>query len=356
MYIVQSYPLAILFCFITMLCWGSWGNTQKLAGKTWRYELFYWDYVIGILLFSLVWALTVGSCGTEGRKFLPDLAQASWGNIGSAFVGGVVFNAANILLSAAIAVAGMAVAFPVGIGLALVLGVLIDYIGSAKGDPVLLFGGVALVIVAIVLNGIAYKMISRGNRSAASSRGIVLALLAGLLMSFFYRFVAASMDLDNFVTPAAGKMTPYSAMVVFCSRNLPQHVHFQQYRHETSCKRNSGFDIGLLQRRIPDPSGRGAGRSDLGIGQRTQPDCIRQSGCRHLLRSGAGCYVGGGAMGRFCLEGVPWRRPQSGLAPGMDVRALCRRHRVDYRCRQLTRTTDAKIITASKSKRIAYND
>lgn len=215
MYIVQSYSLAILFCFITMLCWGSWGNTQKLAGKTWRYELFYWDYVIGILLFSLVWALTVGSCGTEGRKFLPDLAQASWGNIGSAFLGGVVFNAANILLSAAIAVAGMAVAFPVGIGLALVLGVLINYIGSAKGDPVLLFGGVALVIVAIVLNGIAYKMISRGSRSAASSRGIVLALLAGLLMSFFYRFVAASMDLDNFVTPAAGKMTPYSAMVVF---------------------------------------------------------------------------------------------------------------------------------------------
>ena len=79
MYIVQSYPLAILFCFITMLCWGSWGNTQKLAGKTWRYELFYWDYVIGILLFSLVWALTVGSCGTEGRKFLPDLAQFSSG-------------------------------------------------------------------------------------------------------------------------------------------------------------------------------------------------------------------------------------------------------------------------------------
>ena len=99
--------------------------------------------------------------------------------------------------------------------LAILDGVLINYIGSAKGDPVLLFGGVALVIVAIVLNGIAYKMISRGNRSAASSRGIVLALLAGLLMSFFYRFVAASMDLDNFVTPAAGKMTPYSAMVVF---------------------------------------------------------------------------------------------------------------------------------------------
>ena len=160
MYIVQSYPLAILFCFVTMLCWGSWGNTQKLAGKTWRYELFYWDYVIGILLFSLVWALTAGSCGTEGRSFLPDLAQADWSNIGSAFLGGVVFNAGNILLSAAIAVAGMAVAFPVGVGLALVLGVLINYIGSAKGDPVLLFGGVLLVIVAIVLNGVACKKVS----------------------------------------------------------------------------------------------------------------------------------------------------------------------------------------------------
>ena len=214
MYIVQSYPLAILFCFITMLCWGSWGNTQKLAWRTWRYELFYWDYVIGILLFSLVWAFTAGSCGEEGRKFLPDLMQASWGNIGSAFVGGVVFNAANILLVAAIAVAGMAVAFPIGIGLALVLGVLINYIGSAKGDPWLLFGGVLLVIVAIVLNGLAYRRMSGANRSA-SSRGIALALLGGVLMSFFYRFIAASMDLDNFVNPEAGRMTPYTAMVVF---------------------------------------------------------------------------------------------------------------------------------------------
>lgn len=213
MYIVQSYPLAILFCFVTMLCWGSWGNTQKLAGKTWRYELFYWDYVIGILLFSLVWALTAGSCGTEGRSFLPDLAQADWSNIGSAFLGGVVFNAGNILLSAAIAVAGMAVAFPVGVGLALVLGVLINYIGSAKGDPVLLFGGVLLVIVAIVLNGVACKKVSPS--SSTSTRGIVLALVSGLLMSFFYRFVAISMDLDNFVEPAVGKMTPYTAMVIF---------------------------------------------------------------------------------------------------------------------------------------------
>jgi len=214
MFIVNNYSLAILFCFITMLCWGSWGNTQKLAGKTWRYELFYWDYVIGILLFSLISAFTLGSFGSEGRSFIADLSQAEWGNIGSAFLGGVVFNAANILLSAAIAIAGLSVAFPVGIGLALVLGVLINYLGSAKGDPVLLFGGVALVAVAIVVNALAYRKMAKSAKKV-SSKGIIISLIAGVLMSFFYRFIAASMDLDNFITPAAGKMTPYTAMFIF---------------------------------------------------------------------------------------------------------------------------------------------
>ena len=115
MFIVNSYALAIILCFITMLCWGSWGNTQKLAGKTWRYELFYWDYVTGILVLSLIFAFTLGSIGESGRSFIPDLAQAESRNIGSAFLGGIVFNAANILLSTAIAIAGMSVAFPVGI-------------------------------------------------------------------------------------------------------------------------------------------------------------------------------------------------------------------------------------------------
>jgi glucose uptake protein len=197
-----------------MFCWGSWGNTQKLAGKTWRYELFYWDYVIGILLFSIFSAFTLGSFGSEGRSFIPDLCQAEWGNIGSAFLGGIIFNAANILLSAAISIAGMSVAFPVGIGLALALGVIINYMGAAKGDPVLLFCGVALVTAAIVLNALAYKKLTAKTRKV-SSKGIIISLVAGLLMSFFYRFTAASMDLDNFVNPAAGKMTPYTAMFIF---------------------------------------------------------------------------------------------------------------------------------------------
>ncbi len=214
MFIIENYGVAVLFCIITMLCWGSWANTQKLAAKTWRFELFYWDYVIGILLFSLISAHTLGSFGDKGRSSADDLHQADIANVLSAFAGGIVFNAANILFSAAIAIAGMAVAFPIGIGLALVLGVLVNYAASQKGDPVILFTGVALVAVAIIINAIAYKKASAGNKKV-STKGIIISLVAGVLMSFFYRFIAASMDLDNFENPAPGKMTPYTAVFIF---------------------------------------------------------------------------------------------------------------------------------------------
>jgi len=214
MFIVQNYSLAIVCCFITMLCWGSWANTQKLVTGKWRFELFYWDYVIGILLFSLIAALTLGSWGSSGRSFLADISQASGSNIGSAFIGGIIFNLANILLTAAIAIAGMSVAFPVGIGIALILGVIINYLGLQKGDPLLLFGGVALVMIAIILNAIAYKK-AAANVSKASTKGILLSVAAGILMSFFYRFIAVAMDLNNFVDPEPLKMTPYTAFVVF---------------------------------------------------------------------------------------------------------------------------------------------
>ncbi|GAB6009947.1 GRP family sugar transporter [Dysgonomonas reticulitermitis] len=215
MFIVNSYGLAILFCIITMICWGSWGNAQKLASKTWRYELFYWDYTIGILLFSIVMAFTLGSIGTSGRSFLEDLQQADSSNLLSAVVGGIIFNASNILLAAAVSIAGMAVAFPLGVGLALVLGVFINYFGAPKGDPVFLFIGVALVVVAIVLNGVAAGKKDSGGTSKSAKKGIYLAAVAGILMSFFYRFVASAMDLNNFESPTTGMITPYTAFFVF---------------------------------------------------------------------------------------------------------------------------------------------
>src|SRR6202453_2058893 len=146
-------------CIVTMLCWGSWANTQKLASAEWRFQLFYWDYAIGVFLLSLLLAFTLGSGGTAGRGFLIDLAQADGKWLGSAFLGVIIFNAANILLVAAIDIAGMAVAFPVGIGLALVLGVVVNYVADPVGNAPLLFGGVALVVLAILLDATAYRKI-----------------------------------------------------------------------------------------------------------------------------------------------------------------------------------------------------
>ena len=218
MYIVGSYALAVIFCFVTMLCWGSWGNTQKLAARSWRYELFYWDYVIGMVIFSLIVAFTAGSIGAEGRPFIQDLAQAGWGSIGWVLLGAVVFNISNILLSASTSIAGMSVAFPLGVGLALVVGVLnnIFFHPTAGVKTDLLWLGVALIVIAIVCNGIASGKVSNEQRDPAQNRkGIILAVLAGLVMSFFSALVYNGVDINNFKSPAAGMLTPYTGMVIF---------------------------------------------------------------------------------------------------------------------------------------------
>lgn len=219
MFIVNSYTLAIVLCVVTMLCWGSWGNTQKLAGKTWRYELFYWDYVIGILVFSLLIGFTLGSFGEKGVPFLENIKQVAPAAFGSAIIGGIVFNLSNILLSASISLAGLAVAFPLGVGLALVLGVFNTYFFSGsdnQGNPVLIFCGVALIVIALILNGIASgKKGSDDTNRANNKKGVILAVVSGILMSTFYAFVARAMDLDNFESPAAGKATPYVVFFIF---------------------------------------------------------------------------------------------------------------------------------------------
>ena len=230
MFIISSYTLAVVFCFITMLCWGSWGNTQKLAGKTWRYELFYWDYVIGMVLFAALLGLTMGSTGELGRSFIADLQQANLTSLGWVLLGGVIFNASNILLSASTSLAGMAVAFPLGCGLALVLGVVNNYLEQSKGNPMLLALGVLFIVVAIVCNGMAAGRVSKqseGNKN--SKKGVVLAIVAGLLMSTFYRFVVKGMDINNFEQPAAGMLTPYSAIFIFSLGVLVSNLLFNTY-------------------------------------------------------------------------------------------------------------------------------
>lgn len=227
MFIPQSYLLAIILCIVTMLCWGSWGNTQKLAGRSWRFELYYWDYVTGILLFSVLLGLTLGSNGANGRGFIEDISQAKPGNILNAMLGGIIFNASNILLVAAMAIAGMAVAFPVGVGIALALGVIINYVFAPHGNAVWLFCGVALIVAAIIIDAVAYKKHS-ASMQKISGKGIILSISAGVLMSLFYRFVASSM-ITSFEQPEIGKLTPYSALLFFAIGVLASNFIFNYY-------------------------------------------------------------------------------------------------------------------------------
>jgi glucose uptake protein len=217
MLVIQSYPVAVAMCLITMLCWGSWANTQKLASKEWRFQLYYWDYAIGVFLLALLLAFTMGSSGDAvGRSFLADLRQADSQWLLSAFIGGVIFNLSNILLVAAIDIAGLAVAFPVGVGLALVLGVITTYLKKPEGNVPMLAAGVACIMIAIVLDALAYRRLAAQDRKTPVL-GIVLSVAAGLLMGFFYSYVAAAMgQIDSSTgTLETGKLSPYTAVVVF---------------------------------------------------------------------------------------------------------------------------------------------
>ncbi len=211
MYQPESYAIALSFMFITMLCWGSWANTMKLA-PGYRFQLFYWDYVLGLFVGALLLGLTLGSNGAAGLAFLTDLSRAPSPNILYALLGGILFNIANLLLVAAIDVAGLAVAFPIGIGLALVVGAVSSYLIAPKGNPVMLFAGVALVVAAILCDAAAYRAREGAAARKASARGITLSLVAGLLMGTFYPFVSKAMTSSSADRPAPG---PYAISFLF---------------------------------------------------------------------------------------------------------------------------------------------
>jgi glucose uptake protein len=219
MIIIQSTTIAIAMCIITMFCWGSWANTQKLATKEWHFQLYYWDFAIGVLLLAILLAFTMGSTGDSGRNFLADLNQADIKWLASAFLAGIIFNFGNILLVVAIDIAGMAVAFPIGVGLALVVGVITTYFSTRVGNIPVLAVGVGFVVVAIILDALAYRRLT-DEEEMTPKKGIIISVVAGLSMGWFYSFVANSMATINTVGAAttlepAGKLTPYTALVLF---------------------------------------------------------------------------------------------------------------------------------------------
>ncbi len=201
MYQPETYAVALSFMTLSMLCWGSWANTVKLC-PGYRFQLFYWDYVIGLLVGALAWGFTLGTAGSTGYPFLQDLVAIPHLNLLFALIGGIIFNAANLLLVAAIEIAGLAVAFPVGIGVALVVGAVSSYILLPKGNPLMLFGGIVLVVAAIVCDAFAYRLRER-EHLATSRRGVVISLVSGLLMGSFYPFVSRAMSGSNAPGPYA---------------------------------------------------------------------------------------------------------------------------------------------------------
>jgi glucose uptake protein len=222
---VHSLGLAIVFCTLTMIGWGSWANTQKLAGRTnWPFELFYWDYALGILLFSVVFMFTAGSVGSMGTPAAANIGQASGYAIRTAMLSGALFNVANILLVVAIDAAGMSIAFPVGIGLALVIGTLATYREQPTGNASLLFMGVALVLLAMIVSALAYRKLPRA-RSGSWAKGIVFAVIAGCLMGFFYPELLRSVSADfNTLPIRPGYLTPYTALFFFAIGLLVSNV------------------------------------------------------------------------------------------------------------------------------------
>lgn len=216
MFTVNSSGIAILFCILTMIGWGSWANTQKLAGKErWPFELFYWDYAVGVALAGVLFLVTLGVTGTAGMPSFANLATASGRAIWTALAAGALFNLANILLVAAIDAAGMSVAFPVGIGLALVIGTAASYIETPKGNIGFLSAGVGLILVAMIFSAVAHARLAHGKTGAQRS-GLAFAIVAGLLMGFFYPQLMRSISPAFNTEPIRpGMLTPYTALLFF---------------------------------------------------------------------------------------------------------------------------------------------
>ncbi len=200
MFTPHSFDVALLMMIVSPICWGSWANTYK-GVKNYRFELFYWDYAVGIFLTALVLALTMGSTGHDASSFAANVSSADTSNIVYALIAGAIFNIANLLLVAGIDMAGLAVAFPVSIGIALVVGVVLSYAQQAKGNAALLALGVACAIVAVVLDGKAYGHLASSTGRTVSRKSIIVCIVSGVLMGLWAPAAAHAMTRGKVLGP-----------------------------------------------------------------------------------------------------------------------------------------------------------
>jgi glucose uptake protein len=199
MFVPHTFVVALIMMVASAVCWGSWANTYK-GVKNYRFELFYWDYAVGIFLISLILAFTMGTTADDPSRFLSNVHSADNSNIASTMFAGVIFNLANLLLVAAIDMAGLAIAFPVSIGIALVVGVVSSYILQPKGHAGLLAAGVTCALIAVILDGKAYGCLKTASREI-SKKSIITCIVSGVLMGVWAPFVTHSMTRGNTLGP-----------------------------------------------------------------------------------------------------------------------------------------------------------
>jgi len=204
MFTPQSFPIALLMMITSAICWGSWANTYK-GVKNYRFELFYWDYAIGIFLMSLILGHTMGSTGQDASSLVSNIHAADTANVIYALIGGAIFNLANLLLVAAIDMAGLAVAFPISIGIALVVGTVLSYALQPKGNAALLGLGVICALIAVILDGKAYGSLGKAEKSL-SRKSVIVCVVSGVLMGLWAPFLTRAMTSGH-------ALGPYSAVV-----------------------------------------------------------------------------------------------------------------------------------------------
>jgi glucose uptake protein len=215
MILPQSYPAVLFLMVLSLLCLGSWASFFKLAGR-WRFELFYLDFAIGLLLASVLFAFTVGNIGYDGFNFIDDLQHAGKRQWMYVFIAGLIFNLGNMLLMAAVSVCGLAVAFPMGMGIALLAGTGLGISGRPAGNGMLLGLGCLLILTSIIVNAASYRIMgvakhealaraghAKSTRRPSPIKGIILALLAGLLIAGFVPLLDKARDGDLGLGPYA---------------------------------------------------------------------------------------------------------------------------------------------------------
>ena len=292
MFAPTTFTVALVMTVLSTICWGSFANTFKVT-KNYRFELYYWDYALGIFLISLVLAFTMGSTGGAGESFLANLRSAAQINLLEAAIGGFIFNIANVLLIAGIEMVGLAVAFPISIGIALVEGVVLSYLIQPKGSSLFLALGVGMALLAVILIGKAYGALPSGNK-LAPRKGVIVCIISGLAHG---RLGAIRHEIDD-RRAASHALHRFRFIYVRRTRLL----FFLQYLFdETSARRRSRRLRRILERLRFLSCARIIGRRSLGRRHSFQSGCCKFSWCADFLCHRASLANDRRALGRFCV-------------------------------------------------------